>query len=57
MARSILVITWHLLADPTARFNDLGSAFYDLHLHDRNTRNLFRQLQALGHQVTLAPAA
>lgn len=58
VARSILVITWHLLADPTARFNDLGSDFYDEHLHkDRKTRNLVRQLHALGHQVTLTPAA
>jgi transposase len=58
VARSILVVTWHLLADPTARFTDLGSDFYDHHLHkDRKTRNLVRQLQALGHQVTLAPAA
>lgn len=58
VARSILVITWHLLADPSARYDDLGSDFYDKHLHkDRNTRNLVRQLQALGHQVTLAPAA
>lgn len=58
VARSILVITWHLLADPTARYNDLGSDFYDKHLHkDRKTRNLVHQLQALGHQVTLAPAA
>jgi hypothetical protein len=58
VARSILVITWHLLADPTARFNDLGSDFYDQHLHkDRKTRNLIHQLQALGHQVTLTPAA
>jgi transposase len=58
VARSILVIAWHLLADPTARFNDLGSDFYDQHLHkDRKTRNLVRQLQALGHQVTLNSAA
>jgi len=57
VARSILVITWHLLADPTARYGDLGSDFYDKHLHkDRKTRNLVRQLKALGHQVTLAPA-
>jgi transposase len=58
VARSILVITWHLLADPAARFNDLGSDFYDHHLHkDRTTRTLVRQLQALGHHVTLTPAA
>ncbi|MFJ2033525.1 hypothetical protein [Streptosporangium sp. NPDC087985] len=24
VARSILVIVWHLLADPTARYRDLG---------------------------------
>ena len=58
VARSILVIIWHLLDDPDARFIDLGSDFYDHHVHkDRQTRNLVRQLQALGHQVTLTPAA
>jgi hypothetical protein len=53
VARSILVIIWHLLADPTARFHDLGADYYK----DRKTRNLVHQLQALGHQVTLNPAA
>jgi transposase len=58
VARSILVIVWHLLADPTARFIDLGADFYDKRIaKDRKTRNLVRQLQALGHQVTLSPAA
>ena len=27
-ARSILVIIWHLLADPAARFRDLGAGYY-----------------------------
>jgi transposase len=58
IARSTLVIVWHLLNDPTARYHDLGADFYDTHLHkDRKTRSLVRQLQALGHQVTLTPAA
>ena len=58
VARSILVAVWHLLDDPTARFNDLGSDYYDTRLNkDRKTRNLVRQLQALGHNVTLQPAA
>lgn len=58
VARSILVVVWHLLADPNTRFHDLGSDFYDQHIHkDRKTRNLVRQLQALGHQVALTPAA
>jgi transposase len=51
VARSIHVITWYLLAGPTARYDDLGSDFYDQHFHkDRKTRNLICQLQALGHQ-------
>jgi transposase len=56
--RSILVVVWHLLDDPNARFIDLGSDFYERRVNkDRQTRNLVLQLQALGHQVTLSPAA
>lgn len=56
VARSILVIVWHLLADPTARYVDLGSDFYEQRLDaDRQVRSLIRQLQALGHQVMLNP--
>ena len=58
VARSIVIVIWHLLADPNARFHDLGSDFYDKRLNnDRKTRNLVHQLQALGHQVTLTAAA
>ena len=28
VARSILVIIWHLLADPAARYHDLGADYY-----------------------------
>lgn len=58
VARSILVIVWHLLNDPDARYLDLGSDYHARRLDpDRKTRDLVRQLQALGHTVTLAPAA
>ena len=58
VARSILVIVWHLLADPTARFHDLGADDHASRIdRDRKTRNLVHQLQALGHKVTLQPAA
>lgn len=58
VARSILVIVWHLLNDPDARYVDLGSDYYTKRLDpDRKTRDLVRQLQALGHNVSLAPAA
>jgi transposase len=54
--RSILVIVWHLLADPTARYQDLGADFYVRRINkDRRTRNLVHQLEALGHHVTLQP--
>jgi len=58
VARSILVIIWHLLADPTARFHDLGPDYHTNRIDkDRKTRNHIRQLQALGYSVTLTPAA
>jgi transposase len=57
IARSVLVIIFHLLADPQARFRDLGPDWYDRYIDkQRKTRNLIRQLEALGHAVTLAPA-
>jgi transposase len=48
VGRSILVIAWHLLADPDARFCDLGAGFYDTGVNaDRAKRNHVRQLQAV----------
>jgi transposase len=58
VARTILVILWHLLADPAARYQDLGAGYYDMRIDkNRKTRNHIRQLEALGYTVTLAPAA
>jgi transposase len=58
VARSILVIVWHLLADPTTRYQDLGADYYTTRLDkERKTRNHIRQLQALGFAVTLTPTA
>ena len=58
IARTILVIIWHLLASPAARFRDLGAGYYASRTDkDKKARNHIRQLQALGFTVTLAPAA
>ena len=58
VGRSLLVIIWHLLADPTARFTDLGSDFFETRIDpERRKRNHIRQLEALGYKVTLEPAA
>ena len=54
VARSILVIIWHLLKDPAARFTDLGYGYYQARTDtDRKLRNHIRQIQALGFEVTL----
>ncbi|MHB8246095.1 MAG: transposase [Acidimicrobiales bacterium] len=56
--RSVLIIVWHLLDDPTARYQDLGADWFERRVDkERRTRDLVRQLHALGHQVTLSPAA
>jgi transposase len=58
VGRSLLVIIWHLLADPTARFHELGADHYDRHVNTTTKRrNHIHQLEALGYKVTLEPAA
>jgi transposase len=58
VGRSLLVIIWHLLADPDTRFHELGADHYDRHLNTHaKRRNHIRQLEALGYRVTLKPAA
>jgi len=52
------VIFFHLLADPTAEFTDLGADFYAKRIdRARRTTHLLRQLHALGYQVQLTDTA
>jgi transposase len=58
VARSILVIIWHLLNNPEARFTDLGPGYYQARLDTgRRLRNHIQQIQALGFEVTITKAA
>jgi transposase len=59
VGRSILVIIWHLLNDPDARFYDLGADHFNRrHTNpDARKHSHVRQLEALGYTVTLTPAA
>jgi transposase len=58
VARSILVVVWRLLADPTARFHDLGSDYHIRRLHTEcQLRHHLAQLAALGDRVTVETAA
>jgi transposase len=58
VARSILVVIWHLLANPAARFRDLGADYHTNRIAiERRLRNHIAQLAAMGYHVTLEPAA
>jgi len=59
VARSILIIIWHLLANPEARFTDLGYGYYQARTDkDKKIKNHIRQIEALlGHPITITKAA
>lgn len=58
VAHSLLVVIWHVLSTGE-RYQDLGSDWLESRRDpERETRRLVRQLEALGHSVSLAtPAA
>jgi transposase len=51
---SIIVACWHLLTTGEL-YNDLGGDYYQRRDPDKQTRRLLKQLEALGHTVTLQP--
>jgi transposase len=57
VAHAMLVIIWHVLA--TGRpYDELGADYFTRRLDpDRETRRLIAKLEALGHTVSLQPAA
>lgn len=58
VAHSILVILWHLMADPTQRYVDLGADYYERRRDpERETRRLVAKLAALGYNATLEAIA
>ncbi|HXZ61160.1 MAG TPA: IS110 family transposase [Acidimicrobiales bacterium] len=56
VAHSMTVALWHMLSTGTPH-NDLGADWFRRQDPDAQTRRLVNQLQALGHRVTLTPAA
>ncbi len=53
VAHSILVITYHLLLDPTVPFHELGPDYFDRRTSDATRRRLVERLEHLGFDVTL----
>jgi len=57
IAHTLIVIIWHVLATGQT-YTDLGDDFYARQPDPATeTQRLLARLQALGHKVTLAPAA
>lgn len=58
VAHSILVILWHLMANPELRYSDLGPDYFDTRRDPkREADRLLAKLANLGFTVTIAPAA
>jgi transposase len=57
VAHSILVIVYHLLADPAATFRELGGDYFRKRNKEHEQRRAVRTLEALGFSVALAPTA
>jgi transposase len=58
VAHSILVIAYHLMADPEATYTDLGPDWFARRNNsDARKARLVKQLAELGYQVELRPAA
>jgi hypothetical protein len=56
-AHAIVIAYWHVHTD-RCDYNDLGTDWWDRRSGPRNeTERLKRRLEALGHRVTLEPAA
>lgn len=56
VAHSILTIVYKLIATPTERFRDLGGDFFLTKNKEQEQRRAVKTLQALGFEVSLAPA-
>jgi transposase len=54
VGHSILTAAWHMLQNGEL-YRDLGGDYFTRQNPDRLTRRLIRQLEALGHHVTLQP--
>jgi transposase len=57
-AHTLIVMIWHVLAEDDAVFEDLGADWFERRTDTAaHTRRLVRELEKLGHSVTIQPAA
>lgn len=56
-AHTILIIAYHLLANGSGAYEDLGAHYFDTRRQQRTTTRLVQRLKGMGYDVTLTPAA
>jgi transposase len=56
VAHSILIVVYHLLANPEAVYTELGADYFVKRNVEQEQRRAVRKLETLGFAVTLAPA-
>jgi transposase len=57
VAHTMIVIVWHVLASASP-YDELGADYFERRINtEARQRHLVHQLEALGHKVTLEPAA
>jgi transposase len=55
VAHSILIVVYHLLADPEAVYTELGADYFTKRDPEREKQRALRKLETLGFAVTLSP--
>lgn len=55
VAHSILIVVYHLLANPEAVYTDLGADYFTKRNAEKEQRRAIRKLETLGYTVTLSP--
>jgi len=56
VAHRILIIAWHILAEPGVEYDERGGDHFDRKNPERTARRLTRRLEAIGYAVALSPA-
>lgn len=55
LAHTLLVVVYHILANPALEYKDLGEDYFDKRNAEQTKRQLVKRLGKLGYEVTLTP--
>jgi hypothetical protein len=55
VAHTLLIVFYHMLANPELEYQDLGANHFDKLQPERTRQQLVKRLEALGYHVQLTP--